>query len=286
MIYPCSSVLSVVLFFSVRHSQIIKNQSLHSDIRKSFVAISREFASPKKDQRLSADGWGVRFSGASVFKWKGATMKRLMQITLAAAIVAMAVSPVRAQQQRGRGFGGMGTLLILTQKSVQEELKLSDEQVKKVTELREKQQESFQGLRDLSPEERRTKMQEMTKTQNEAIAKLLKPEQLKRAKQISLQVQARTGLAFVLNNEEIAKELKITDEQKGKLDEIRTKMREEMQGLGFDEEGRQKRQEIMKTTSEKVEGVLTAEQKTKLKELQGEPFKGEIVPFGRRQRQN
>jgi hypothetical protein len=36
-----------------------------------------------------------------------------------------------------------------------------------------------------------------------------------------------------------------------------------------------------------VEGVLTAEQKTKLKEMQGEPFKGEIAPFGgRRQRQN
>jgi Spy/CpxP family protein refolding chaperone len=211
-----------------------------------------------------------------------------MQITLAAAVVVLAVGPAlaQAQQQRGggRGFGGFGgggiPLFYLTQKSVQEELKLSDEQVKKVTELQEKQREAFQGFGDLSQEERRTKMQELAKTQNEAITKLLKPEQLKRAKQIALQQQVRIGLSAVVNNEEVAKELKFTDEQKTKLEEIRNKVREESQGLGFDEEGRQKRQEIRKAANEKVEGVLTAEQKSKLKELQGEPFKGEIQ-FGR-----
>lgn len=208
-----------------------------------------------------------------------------MQITLAAAVVAMAVGPALAQQQRGRGFGGFGggTLFLLTQKSVQEELKLSDEQVKKATELQEKQREAFQGLRDLSQEERRTKMQEMTKTQNEAIAKLLKPEQLKRAKQIALQQQVRFGIGFALNNEEVAKSLKISDEQREKIREIQRNAFEEMRDLGRDEEGAKKRQEIMKATNEKVDGVLTAEQKTKLKELQGEPFKGEIQrpQFGR-----
>jgi Spy/CpxP family protein refolding chaperone len=218
-------------------------------------------------------------------------MKRVMQITLAAAVAAMAVSPVLAQQrQRGfGGFGGMGTLLLLGQKSVQEELKLSDEQVKKVTELQEKQRESFQGLRDLSQEERRTKMQEITKTQNEALAKILKPEQLKRAKQIALQQQMRFGLGFVLNNEEVAKALKITDEQRDKIREIQRSAFEEMRDLGRDEEGRKKREEIRNATNEKVNGVLTAEQKTKLKELQGEPFKGKIEfpQFGgRRNRQN
>lgn len=217
-------------------------------------------------------------------------MKRLMQLTLAAAVVMLAVGPALAQaqqRQRGGGFGG-GTLFLLTQKSVQEELKLSDEQVKKVTELQEKQREAFQGFGDLSQEERRTKMQEMAKTQNEAITKLLKPEQLKRAKQIALQQQVSRTLAFTLNNEEIAKTLNITDEQKEKIRDIQSKAREETQGLGRDEEGFKKRQEINKATNEKVMGLLTAEQKAKLKEMQGEPFKGEIAnPFGgRRQRQN
>jgi Spy/CpxP family protein refolding chaperone len=215
-------------------------------------------------------------------------MKRLMQISLAAAVAVMAVSPVLAQQ-RQRGFGGMGTLMLLGQKSVQEELKLSDEQVKKIAELQEKQREVLQGFRDLSQEERRAKIQEMVKTQNEALAKILKPEQLKRTRQIALQQQVRLGLAFVLANEEIAKELKITDEQKAKLEEIQSKARGEMQGLGFDEEGRKKREEIRTATNEKVNGILTAEQKAKLKELQGEPFKGKIEfpQFGgRRNRQN
>lgn len=220
-------------------------------------------------------------------------MKRFMQITLVAAVVAMTAGSALAQQQRqrqrpGGGFGGGGVLFLLGQKSVQEELKLSGEQTKKITELQEKQRGSFQGLRDLSQEERRTKMQEMTKAQNDALAKILDEKQLKRAKQIALQQQARFGLGFALNNEEVAKSLKITDEQKEKIREIQGKVREEMQGVGFGEDGRKKREEVMKAANEKVQGILTAEQKTKLKEMQGEPFKGEIQfgAGGRRNRQN
>lgn len=208
-------------------------------------------------------------------------MKRFMQITLAAAVVAIVVSPALAQQrQRGRGFGGFGgsTIFLLGQKSVQEELKLSDEQVTKVKELADKQRESFQGLRDLSQEERRTKMQEMAKANEKAVAEILKPQQLRRVKQIALQQQ---GVRAV-NNEEVAKALNITDEQKEKIREIQRSAFEGIRGLGRDEEGRKKLQELMKETNEKAMAVLTAEQKSKLKKMQGKPFKGEIVPFGRR----
>lgn len=211
-------------------------------------------------------------------------MKRLMQITLAAAVVVMAASPALAQQQRqggGRGFGGVGVMLLLGQESVQKELKLSDEQVKKIQELGTKQREAFQGLRDLSQEERRTKMQELTKANDKAIGEILKPDQLKRARQIALQ---RQGAAAVLN-EEVAKTLNITDDQKQKIREIQTKSREELQGVGFDEDGRKKREEVRKQTNEKAMAVLTAEQKAKLKEMQGEPFTGEIRFGGRRNQQ-
>jgi Spy/CpxP family protein refolding chaperone len=206
-----------------------------------------------------------------------------MQVTLVAAVVAMAASPALAQaqqrQRQGGGFGGFGggVMFLLGQKSVQEELKLSDEQVKQVKELTDKQREAFQGLRDLSQEERRTKIQELGKSNNEAIAKMLKPQQLKRVKQIALQ---RQGAAAV-NNEEVSKALNITADQKEKIRDIQTKAREEMQGLGFDEEARKKRQEVMKAMNDKITGVLTAEQKSKLKEMQGDPFKGEIQ-FGPR----
>lgn len=204
-------------------------------------------------------------------------MKRLMQFALVAGVVTMAVSPALAQQrQRGGGFGfGGNTIFLLGQKSVQEELKLSDEQIKKVQGLAEKQREMFQNFRDLSQEERREKMQELAK----AVDKILQPQQLKRVKQIALQ---QAGVRAV-NDEEVAKSLNVTDEQKEKIRDLQRKSFEEMQGLGRDEEGAKKRQEIMKATNEKMMAVLTAEQKTKLKEMQGEPFKGEIAsPFGGR----
>jgi Spy/CpxP family protein refolding chaperone len=202
-------------------------------------------------------------------------MKRLSQIGVVA-ILAMACGVVLAQQQRQRGGGpggfGGGVLFLLGQESVQKELKLTDEQNKKIKELTDKQRESFQGLRDLSQEDRRAKMQETAKANDKAIGAILKPEQLKRAKQIALQQQG----AGALRNEAVAQALKISEEQKDKIREIQAKSREETQGLGRDEEGRKKRQEIMKATNEKVMGVLTAEQKAKLKEMQGPEFKGEI----------
>src|SRR5262249_28594448 len=162
--------------------------------------------------------------------------------------VAMAATPVLAQRPGGGlgGFGG-GVLFLLGQKSVHQELKLSDEQIKQVKELADKQRESFQGLRDLSPEERRTKRQEMNKANNEAVDKILKPEQFNRVKQISLQQQ---GARAVLTDE-VAKTLKITDDQKEKLREIQMKSFEEMRELGFGEENAKKRQELMKETNEK-----------------------------------
>lgn len=219
-------------------------------------------------------------------------MKRLMQITLVAAVVAMTAGSALAQEQQrqrqrpgggfGGGFGG-GMLNLLRQKSVQDELKLSEEQTKKIQELSEKQRESFQGLRDLSQEERRTKMEELGKANQKAISEILKPEQMKRARQISLQQPG------ALANPEVAKTLNITDEQKEKMREIQTKAGEELRGLRGQEDAAKKIQEIRKATNEKVMGILTAEQKAKLKEMQGEPFKGEIQRQGfggRRNRQN
>jgi hypothetical protein len=190
----------------------------------------------------------------------------------------------RQQGQRGQrggfagGFGG-GTLFLLNQKSVQDELKLSEEQVKKAKELSDKQREAFGGLRDLSQEERRTKIQEQAKATDKAVAEVLKPEQMKRVKQISLQQQG----ARALSNPEVATALKLTDEQKDKVKSIQEEARTALGQRGQrgqrgrpSEEELKKLQEARKATNEKLMNVLTDEQKTKWKELSGEPFKGEI----------
>lgn len=217
-------------------------------------------------------------------------MKRLSQLGLVVAIAAMVCGTAQAQQRQrpgGPGGFGIGPMFLLGQKSVQEELKLSDEQVKKIKELTEKQHESFQGLRDLSREELRTKMQEAAKANDKAIAAILKPEQLKRVKQIGLQQRG----AMVVNDPDVAKTLKITDEQKEKIKDIQTKAREAAGGgqrPDRSEEAIKKREEARKATNEKVMGVLTAEQKTKLKEMQGETFTGKIErpQFGGGNRRN
>jgi Spy/CpxP family protein refolding chaperone len=215
---------------------------------------------------------------------------RIGKVALVLGLSVMLASAALAQEQRqrgqrqGGGGGGFGgPLFLLGQKSVQEDLKLSEEQVKKVTELQEKQREAFQGLRDLSQEERRAKMQEMNQANEKAVAGILNAQQQKRVKQIGYQLNPGRALS----QKEVAEALKLTDEQKDKLktiqEEAGKEMRELFQGGGDREEAAKKMREIQKSSQEKMMGVLTDEQKTKWKELAGTPFKGEIQrPGGRR----
>jgi Spy/CpxP family protein refolding chaperone len=197
-------------------------------------------------------------------------------MALVFAVAALIASPALAQRDRPRGGGGFGgAFFLLTQESVQKELKLSDDQVKKVKELQDKQREAFQGFRDLSREERQTKMREQGEATQKAIKELLKADQHKRLDQISLQ---REG-SRALSRKEVAEALKISDEQKEKLKTIQEETRKEMGELFRGEnreEARKKIEELRKSSEEKAMNVLTSEQKTKLKEMQGKPFTGEI----------
>lgn len=200
-------------------------------------------------------------------------MKRLLQMILIAAITLTAEKPVLTQErQQGSGFLG-GTLYYLTLKPVQEELKLSDEQIKKVQELAEKQRANRPNSRKLGGAEFRRQFAEFSKNQNEAVAKILDAKQLKRVKQIALQQEG----AFIFIKKEVVTEIKITDEQKEKIREIQRNALKEFTELRRAGETAKKRQEVYKAMHEKLMGVLTAEQRTKLKEMLGEPFKGDIV---------
>jgi len=196
-----------------------------------------------------------------------------MQLALAAGVLILAASPVTGQGPRG-GFRP-SPLMLLGQKSVQEELKLSPDQVQKVQAAVEKQMESFQGFRDLSDEERGKKMQEMAKENEKFVADNLKPDQTKRLHQIALQQQGGRALS----DDKVAKELNLTDDQKGKIKDILEDTGNQVRELfqsGFSEETRTKVRELNNAATEKTLGLLTADQKTKWKEMTGAPFKGEI----------
>ena len=167
-------------------------------------------------------------------------------------------------------------LLLLRQKSVQEELKLSPEVTKKVMEFTNKQHDAFQEALKSGEEERKQKLQEFQKQNREFLNDTLTVEQRKRLIQIMLQV---TGL-HQLNRPEIAKALNLTDEQQQKFQDLHKEHRKQLIEI-FDPKAREGRNEklakLREDTRNKVQTILTDEQKEKVRELVGEPFRGAIL---------
>ena len=207
-------------------------------------------------------------------------MRTILKLAAAFGLAAcLSTSTANAQGPGGRGMGG--GLGLLSNKSVQKELKLTDDQIEKAktaaTEQREKMMEKFQELRDLEPAEQQVKrtalMKEMAADSKKVTDALLKPEQAKRFVQISLQTQ---GVGAFMDEATQAK-LKMTDEQKNKLkdigDESGKQMMELREMFQSDRDGAMKKgAEIRKATTEKATAVLTADQKATWKEMTGEPF--------------
>jgi len=209
----------------------------------------------------------------------------------AVAIIA-ACSVASAQRQPGGGTRGATGLLpqVVSNKDLQADLKVTDEQKGKFKDAAAKQADATKRLRDLfTGGERpdRAKMTEitgeMTKVYGEVtkvVTETLTTEQKKRVKQIEVQ---RMGLrAFA--NEDVLKELKLTDEQKAKVKTIsdeagtgrRPGGRPQPGGTRPDAaalaEAAKKRTEATAKAMEKVAAELTADQKKAWKELTGEKF--------------
>jgi Spy/CpxP family protein refolding chaperone len=212
---------------------------------------------------------------------------RTLRTTLAAlGVAALMASPAWAQGRGfGGGFGGPGALL--SNKSVQQELKLDDKQAEKANELAEqirtKSREAFESTSGLEGQERREKITELMKPINEeankSIATILKPEQVKRYHQISL--QQRGAMAF--SDPQIQGDLKLTDDQKEKIrgieEDSRGQMREIFQSAQGDRQAAmEKMTALRKETMDKVLGVLNDDQKKTWKEKTGEPFQVKFEP--------
>jgi Spy/CpxP family protein refolding chaperone len=168
-------------------------------------------------------------------------------------------------------------LLLLRQKSVQKELKLSDETAKKVMEFTNKESDEYgKALKDLKDKERDAKFEELEKANEKFLQENLSADQRKRLEQITLQV---TGL-HQLNRPEVVKELNLTDEQVAKLKDLQKEARKGLEDIitGTDRAGKtEKLAKLREETNKKILAVLTDEQKAKVKEIVGEPFKGELM---------
>ncbi|HET6572770.1 MAG TPA: Spy/CpxP family protein refolding chaperone [Fimbriiglobus sp.] len=218
---------------------------------------------------------------------------RFTRGAVAAALVAGLGGLTALAQPGGRGmFGGFGggPAQLINSKIVQKELKIDEGQASKLKEWarefgakqREKMRELFQGG-NFDREKFGEIMAEQTKEAYKEIATVLKPDQVKRLRQIDTQVSGTRAFA----TPHVQEALKLTDEQKEKVRDIEQANGKELQelrqefGFGRRQKGERpdpekmaeftkKSAAISKEAMTKLEGVLTADQKTKWKDLTGE----------------
>jgi hypothetical protein len=172
--------------------------------------------------------------------------------------------------------GTTAELLLLRQKSVQQELKLSPEVVRKVLDFTEKESEAYWQALKGNKDELQKKSDELEKEEKKFLEDNLSAEQIKRLDQITWQVTALRQL----QRPEVARALKLTEEQQAKFKEMHKEAHKELEAIltAKDKEGRnEKLAKLREDTDQKIEAVLTDEQRAKAKEFVGEPFKGELV---------
>jgi Spy/CpxP family protein refolding chaperone len=234
-------------------------------------------------------------------------MTKLAKWVLAAAFAVAVAGAAQAQRQPGQGGGrgGMGMqqsifMTALTNADLQKELKITDDQKKALKPMMEKaealnkeRQEMFAGGAGGFDRDKMTAMMEKAQKLGEevkaAAEKALTADQVKRAKQIEVQVMGMRAFS----NEEIAKKLNVTDEQKEKLKGVMEEYQKEGQDLrqeygirGFGGGGgggeppsaekmaeyTKKNKALTDETMEKIMKGMTDEQKKMWKEMTGEAF--------------
>jgi hypothetical protein len=177
----------------------------------------------------------------------------------------------------------LGPLSLVFRDKVQKELKLADEQKKKLEkrlqDMGEDAMPFFQKLQAAQPEDRQkihhAYVEKAQETLTAFLEGALNPEQLKRLRQLMLQ---REGL-FALGHPEVMKELEITDEQRQQFGEVVQAMQQKIAPLmqeaekgGNAEEIRRKVMKIREDDVRRIEALLTDAQKTQWKKMLGKPL--------------
>ena len=204
------------------------------------------------------------------------------------------------RQNPMEGFAGIG---LLQSPRIQKELSITEEQKTQLQELsqrvRKQFRDRFNGLENLSKEERRKRLDDIQKTMpqdmkkrmdlmRKGIAEILTVEQQKRWRQIELQQEG----PMALERPDVAEAVGLTPEQKSKIAQVNRETQDKTQALfqeirNGDRQSRNERIAQLRGKSRQIsdEGdktamaILQPEQKKKLAELLGEPFQMERVQF-------
>jgi len=203
----------------------------------------------------------------------------------------VAVAPPRVEEVGSEGpeqaglhlMHAFGPPFVVFRDKVQDELKLSDAQKRK---LRDRLVETGQGamqffrtLEDKKPTEREKEVgryrQRLHEEQAAFLKETLKAEQLQRLRQIELQQE---GL-FALGRPEVSAELELTDEQRKRFMTVVQQLEKELQPLMKEAQSRGSPEEIMpkimhlrKDHESQVETILSGAQKKQWRKMLGKPL--------------
>lgn len=215
---------------------------------------------------------------------------RPLGTVLALSVLILLVPPGAAQRPQlpPGGLGGFGRPgMLLMNQSVQEELKMSKEQVDIVSEairrIETRYWDDFKKLQALKADEMREKFPELMKSvaeeTNKVASEHLRPDQRKRLRQIEL--QQRGYEAF--DEPEVQKALRLTEEQKAKMKVIQDDTRKDVEDIVKAGRGNflgvmPKVMSTRKEAMDRVQAVLKDEQRQAWKELTGQPFQVKFEP--------
>lgn len=226
-------------------------------------------------------------------------MKHSIKLVAVAALVVLgAVALAQGGQGGGRqgggrfgmmgGRGGGGPASIVSIPEVQTEIGLNDDQKKKLQEFQDKQREeqrarmeemrnSGGGGGGFDMEAMRKQQAEQQAKSEKAIKEILTEAQWKRTYEIWVQNQGNRAIL----NEQVQKDLALTDDQKSKIKDLQTKQQEAgqamMEKMRNGEIQREEIQDLMtkqnQVMNDELGKILTTEQAAKLKEMGGKAFK-------------
>ncbi len=202
-------------------------------------------------------------------------MRRFCQITIAMSAVAAMAAPVYAAQKMMIPQESTIEIMLLRQKSVRHELKISDAEAKKIHDYAAQQWQKAQQVSTLSQKEQDERFDAMQKENERFIEQTLTKEQQKRLNEITLQV---AGLLYSTRHD-IADRLRLTEAQKQRMKKYQEQARHELEEALEAKDAKErhaKLAELHKTNRDRLYDVLTPEQETTWKQMTGAPFNGEL----------
>jgi hypothetical protein len=202
------------------------------------------------------------------------------------------------------GVSARGTLihfLLLEQPSVQQELRVTPEQVQKAQQLAAAHRQQLQGLGSLPREDAARKVLEIQQSAERDLQALLSPGQLQRLKEIGLQ---QLG-PMALSRPDVAEAVGLTAEQKQQIRSLqeqfartalqsaqglqslrgggRPRLRELKSTIGAVQDNLARIEAAKRDTDARILALLTSEQRQKWEQAKGAPFQGalNLGPAGR-----